>query len=108
MRPDYPGILKKMKKTNIIFATGLILICCSVLMAYKNTAVPEDNKKNENTGTDISDLVLIYHGSTHRPDWNTDQLKPYVYTENESGFHWLFDGFLFLEIFDNIRGYECT
>lgn len=30
--------------------------------------------------TEISDLVLTYHGSTHRPDWNTYELRPYVYT----------------------------
>jgi hypothetical protein len=56
--------------------------------------------------TEISDLVLIYHGSTHRPDWNTNELRPYVYTSGEKGFHWLFDGFLFLEIFDKIRKIE--
>jgi hypothetical protein len=66
-----------------------------------------ENKKNmNNKGAEISDLVLIYHGSTHRPAWNINELKPYVYTENGTGFHWLFDGFLFLEIFDNIKGYE--
>lgn len=74
-------------------------------MACKNTSASE-NKKMPDKQTDISDLVLIYHGATHRPDWNTNELKPYVYTEKENGFHWLFDGFLFLEIFDNIKGYE--
>ncbi|MCE5346735.1 MAG: DUF4855 domain-containing protein [Bacteroidales bacterium] len=95
-----------MKKTNLIIVTGLLIICCSFLISCKNTGVPENKNIPDKEGSNISDLVLIYHGSTHRPDWNTNQMKPYVYTDGESSFHWLFDGFLFLEIFDNIKGYE--
>ena len=95
-----------MNRTSFILLPGFIIAGCIFFMAFKNTGESENKYIRAEKGSEISDLVLIYHGSTHRPDWNKDQLKPYVYTENESGFHWLFDGFLFLEIFDNIRGYE--
>ena len=54
-------------------------------------------------------IIFTRDSSLHlqnRPEWNANELKPYVYTEGETGFHFLFDGFLFLEIFDNIQGYE--
>ena len=81
-----------MKKINPIIVTCLLIVSFTFLMACKNTNASE-NKKMPDKKADISDLVLIYHGATHRPDWNTNELKPYVYTEKENGFHWLFDGF---------------
>jgi len=95
-----------MKKINSIILLGLLIVCFFFRIAYKNTGVFANNKKPDKKGTDITDLVLIYHGATHRPAWNENELRPYVFTENGTGFHWLFDGFLFLEIFDNIQGYE--
>lgn len=55
----------------------------------------------------ITDLVLIYQGGTHRPDWTVQQLLPYVsYADPQTKQkHWLFDGFLFIEFKDN-RGFE--
>jgi hypothetical protein len=55
----------------------------------------------------ITDLVLIYQGGTHRPEWNVDQIRPYVsYVDpGNKREHWLFDGFLFIEFKDN-RGFE--
>jgi len=52
--------------------------------------------------TDIADMVLIYHGGTHRTiEWNKDQFLPYVIHENKHGKkEWLFDGFLFTEFLD--------
>lgn len=85
---------------------NLFIICLFILPSCMNRDNPHRRESQPETGTDITDLVLIYHGSTHRPDWTADELKPYVYTENESGFHWLFDGFLFIEIFDKIREIE--
>jgi hypothetical protein len=95
-----------MKKINSIILIGLLILCFLFPIAYKNIGAMEVKKNPVKKAVDISDLVLIYHGSTHRLDWNVNELKPYVYTEGETGFHWLFDGFLFLEIFDNIQGYE--
>ena len=54
------------------------------------------------------DMVLIYSGGKHRSYvWDQDRFKPYVSMEDEKGnFHWLFDGFLFLEIHNgNGRGF---
>src|SRR5690606_876159 len=54
----------------------------------------------------ITDLMLLYHGGTHRLHYTEEQLKPYIYRTGEDSKHeWLFDGFLFLELKDN-RGYE--
>lgn len=54
--------------------------------------------------TDIRDLVLIYQGGSHRMDYTSEQLRPYVVHEDRFGNRdWLFDGFLFLE-FDNGKG----
>lgn len=51
---------------------------------------------------EIRDLVLIYDGGDHRTiDWNKDKFAPYVATDAVDGkpAEWLFDGFLFLEIY---------
>lgn len=95
-----------MKKKNVLIVIGILIAVVVFSGACKNIVKSDKKEKSVTKGTDISDLVLIYHGATHRPDWNVNELKPYVYTENETGFHWLFDGYLFLEIFDNIKGYE--
>jgi hypothetical protein len=95
-----------MKYLNSIVLIGLVVLCFALRFVYKNTGVTANKKNPVKKEAIISDLVLIYHGSTHRVAWNANELKPYVYTENKTGFHWLFDGFLFLEIFDNIKGYE--
>lgn len=57
----------------------------------------------------ITDLVLIYQGGTHRHPWTPDQLAPYVSFRPgpESSIQteqWLFDGFLFIEFQDG-RGH---
>ena len=58
---------------------------------------------------EVRDLVLIYDGGTHRTiDWNKEKFAPYVATDPTATTQaeWLFDGFLFLEIFhDENRGY---
>lgn len=46
----------------------------------------------------LSDMALIYQGGTHRPDWNVNQLTPYVVHQFVDGTReWFFDSFLFLE-----------
>ena len=80
------------------------------LFAFLFILIPEypvcSAQSKPKSGTDISDMVLIYHGSTHRPDWNASELKPYIYKSDGEGFNWLFDGFLFLEIFDKNQKLE--
>ena len=87
-------------------AVSLFIISLFILFSCVDGDNTVRSQSQTSPGTDITDLVLIYHGSTHRPDWVANELKPYVYTEREDGFHWLFDGFLFLEIFDKIREIE--
>lgn len=52
--------------------------------------------------TNITDMVLIYHGGVHRPlEWNKEQFTPYVVHVDQKGRkNWLFDGFLFTEFID--------
>jgi hypothetical protein len=49
----------------------------------------------------ISDLVLLYHGGTHRLDYTEEELAPYISISNEGKRSWLYDGFLFIEFKDN-------
>jgi hypothetical protein len=54
-----------------------------------------------------TDMVLLYGGGHHRMpyDWGADRVVDYVtYTDVGGTRHWLFDSFLFLEIFDGGRG----
>lgn len=53
-----------------------------------------------------SDMVLIYHGYTSRPSYVASEMKSYIYRENNGTVEWLFDGFLFLEIYGNLNGTE--
>lgn len=56
----------------------------------------------------IRDLVLIYGAGTDRSQvWNKEAFVPYVAYKNGDAQDWLFDGFLFLEIFDK-EGYSYT
>ena len=65
--------------------------------------VVNGDSANSQSNNKIKDLVLIYDGSTHRLPWTKDRIKPYIYRENNGKFDWLFDGYLFLEIFDTKR-----
>jgi hypothetical protein len=68
----------------------------------QHKGVKGDHAKLQSNNS-IKDLVLIYDGSTHRSPWTKDRIKPYVYRANNGKFDWLFDGYLFLEIFDTKR-----
>lgn len=85
----------------ILFATVLLAfaqlagnIACSQSPAYLPLA------DRECAG--ISDLILIYQGGNHRPEWTAEQFQPYVsWTSPRTGrAEWLFDGFLFLELWN--------
>lgn len=66
---------------------------------------PPDTPKYQ-FGNPISDLVLIYDGGLHRQPWTIEQMRPYVYREKDGEIEFLFDGFLFLEIFDSKKNIE--
>ncbi|WP_106831436.1 DUF4855 domain-containing protein [Parabacteroides pacaensis] len=53
-----------------------------------------------------TDMALIYHGYKSRPAWTAADLQPYIFRENNGKIEWLFDGFLFLEIYAEINGTE--
>lgn len=93
-----------------------------VLMSCISLACTSSNKEDKNMGGDpetsagqidkyawenerkailaANDLVLIYGGGAHRDvTWDKNHFEPYVtYKDQEGKEHWLFDGFLFLEI----------
>lgn len=53
-----------------------------------------------------TDMVLLYGGGHHRApyDWGADRIVDYLtYTDTEQNRYWLFDSFLFLEIYDAER-----
>ncbi|WP_300098561.1 DUF4855 domain-containing protein [uncultured Alistipes sp.] len=55
----------------------------------------------------VTDLVLLYGGGHHRSPyaWDAERLSDYVtYTDTDGKTHWLFDGFLLLEIMDPAVG----
>ena len=54
----------------------------------------------------ITDMALIYCVDQSRPEWNAENLAPYVYRTNGDKIEWLFDGFLFLEIYASANGVD--
>lgn len=104
------------KKTNcqlLILTIFLILISCSKSQVEENTQKPpsppdkeEDIpmykwEKERSELLENNDMVLLYAGGSHRTyHWDQDLVKPYVtYTDESGEEHWMFDSFLFLEIF---------
>lgn len=91
-----------------------ILIYTSILLA--SLAHCSCEKSDQNLGYSVqdtiqplgllsakaTDMMLIYKGGIHRPEWTKEQLSPYVtYKNPQTGQEdWLFDGFLFLEFAD--------
>ena len=90
----------------------LILVCSTLLFSCGSQDSRNDQDKNiEGDSTETLsqqvkdslrfpiDMALIYHGGSGRNAWTQDQLSPYVYREKDGELEWLFDGYLFLEIF---------
>ena len=74
--------------------------------------IPDEPEVPEHIVADVpsadrpTDMALIYHGYTSRPAWTASDMQPYIYREKEGKIEWLFDGFLFLEIYGNVNGTE--
>ncbi|MDP4184818.1 MAG: DUF4855 domain-containing protein [Bacteroidota bacterium] len=85
----------------------LLFSCCTISCSQSKSddVKPIIPPKYESTNP-ISDLVLIYDGGGQRLPWTTTRIRPYVYRENNGKTEWLFDGYLFLEIFDSVTDYE--
>lgn len=104
-----------MRKTTtyqlLVFAIFFIFIACSKSVADDILPPPpdkeeEDNskygwEKNRTSLLENNDMVLLYAGGSHRPyHWDEQYVEPYVTYKDESGKeHWMFDSFLFLEIY---------
>ncbi len=95
-------IVRQQNRCKSIFLSAILLISC---LSCETFALNNPTDR-EGAVPSISDMVLIYHGGMQRPQWNTNQLRPYIFRENSGKTEWLFDGFLFLEIFDNIQKYN--
>lgn len=75
-----------------------ILAAAALLLSAGHLCLADDTVGCYGSDPKISDLVLIYAGNTHRPDWTKAQLEPYVtHVYADGSEDWLFDGFLFLE-----------
>ena len=64
-----------------------------------------------NPDSPIVDLALIYQGGYRRIDWNQDHFKPFLTWTNPDTQEeeWLFDGFLFIEIYSgNVFYFEAA
>jgi hypothetical protein len=81
---------------NLCFIIICILACSGCKDSVSGKAVP--------SAEGITDLVLIYHGLDSRPVWDKNNIKHYIYRETDGTIEWLFDGFLFLELWTNIDG----
>lgn len=94
--------------TRRLFLLAFLFVTLNInLTCNKNTAIPDPGiELKYQSDNPISDLVLIYDGGLHRQPWTVDRIRPYVYRENSGKIEWLFDGFLFLEIFDNVKNIE--
>lgn len=82
------------------------MACCSCAkkgqQSHDEPTEGEDSKEVSPIKTNyISDLVLLYHGGTHRLDYTKEELAPYVYQLKDGKRDWLYDGFLFIEFKDN-------
>ena len=78
------------------------LIATAVIAIAANSAVADGNVNAFGYDTKISDLALIYAGNSTRPDWTQEDLTPYVtHTYADGSESWFFDGFLFLEFYNN-------
>ena len=101
---------------NRIFVFTIILFCLSSCSSSQKVTTEQAVAEGYAPKGSIRDMVLIYDGGTHRREvWNEELFQPYVYAprQNAKGGDWLFDGFLFLEIFDGNRcgfasGYRPT
>lgn len=100
------------KKNSSYIASFFAIVLLSIVTSL--SACSDSDKDLVDEGEDevvnlpsvdrASNTVLIYHGYQDRPKWRADQIQHYVYRENEGKVEWLFDGFLFLEIFAKLDG----
>jgi len=71
---------------------------------FNNEDVSYQWEKDRKQLLGCNNLVLLYGGGSHRAHlWDSEYITPYVtYVDENKKEHWLFDGFLFLEIHNGI------
>lgn len=98
-----------MKSSTLLF---FILFFANIMLAACRNQEPEiPDPKIEvkyQSGNPVSDMVLIYDGGQHRKPWTIERVPPYIFRENGGKTDFLFDGFLFLEIFYSVKNIEYS
>lgn len=77
----------------------LLCLTCALLFSSCSANAQKESGNYPPSAKGITDLALIYCADQSRPEWTSENLAPYVYRENEGKLEWLFDGFLFVEIY---------
>lgn len=101
--------MMKVRFLFLLILAGIVLsgnLGCNDEPTIPDPIAPLPSEIKNLSGNPISDLVLIYDGGLHRQPWTIERMRPYVYRENAGKTEFLFDGFLFLEIFDNKKNIE--
>lgn len=99
---------------NILQLTILLLITLPFISCKRTQLSPQGTplyewEANRKQMLETDDLVLLYSGGAHRDygNWESDLVNTYLsYVDKEGKEHWLFDGFLFLEIFDLVNHHK--
>lgn len=93
------------KTAYLIFA---VLVCVVLFGACSDdddpTPPPAPEVQYPPSAKGITDLVLIYCVSQSRPAWTAENMTPYIYRMNGDKVEWLFDGFLFFDIYASVDG----
>lgn len=84
-----------------LFFSIVSFYACSDDGDKENTTPPEEETplKEVPSAKGITDMALIYHTYQDRPKWTSGELKHFLFREKNGQVEWLFDGFLFLEIY---------
>lgn len=82
----------------VLTALAVWLLCTALPAAAHNGGRFNDAERIPELGRP-ADLVLIYDGFYNRPKYTPNEMRHYIYRDNNGKVEWLFDGFLFLEIY---------
>ena len=86
----------------ILFDLKKIISAALVTLTVASGAYADENVNQFGSDPKISDLALIYAGNANRPAWTKEDLTPYVtHTYADGTEDWFFDGFLFLEFYND-------
>lgn len=112
MKKNKLSLLSRSRLTAILFLSlGIfVFVACGSKRTSQDAVSGKKSKKHIvakiPSADRATDLALIYMGYKNRPAWNTSDMKPYIFRNNDGKVEWLFDGFLFLEIYGNVPGRE--